>query len=144
VTGPLNNLSQFRQQKRTQFLPQHVVMVRGGHGLHKVSCGPAMPYSSTPCGWATPETAPSGLARPQSRQPATIFYPFEHPTPCDCVFISDFPLILTHQSSLSRLPSDASMVITVASMSPMHLRNVGFHCFHCLPLLAGRQPNHQS
>jgi hypothetical protein len=34
-----------------------VCMVRGGHGLPKVSPGPAMPYPSMPCRWATPETA---------------------------------------------------------------------------------------
>jgi hypothetical protein len=28
-------------------------MARGGHGLPKVSLGPAMPYPSTPCGRAT-------------------------------------------------------------------------------------------
>jgi hypothetical protein len=32
-------------------------MVRGGHRLPKVSPGPAMPYPSTPCGRATPQTA---------------------------------------------------------------------------------------
>jgi hypothetical protein len=32
-------------------------MVRDGRGLPKVSSGPAMPYSSTPVGRATPETA---------------------------------------------------------------------------------------
>ena len=32
-------------------------MARGGHGLPKVSPGPAMPDPSTPCGRATPETA---------------------------------------------------------------------------------------
>jgi hypothetical protein len=31
-------------------------MARGGHGLPKVSPGPAMPYPSTPCGWSTTET----------------------------------------------------------------------------------------
>jgi hypothetical protein len=30
---------------------------KGCHGLLKVSLGPAMPYPSTPCGRATPETA---------------------------------------------------------------------------------------
>jgi hypothetical protein len=29
-------------------------MARGGHGLPKVSPGPAMLYPSTPCGWVTP------------------------------------------------------------------------------------------
>jgi hypothetical protein len=32
-------------------------MARGGHGLPKVSCGPAMPKPYTPCGRATPQTA---------------------------------------------------------------------------------------
>jgi hypothetical protein len=32
-------------------------MARGGHGLPKVLLGPAMPYLSTLCGFATPETA---------------------------------------------------------------------------------------
>jgi hypothetical protein len=35
----------------------HGLMVRGGHGLCKVSPWPAMPYPSTPCEHATPETA---------------------------------------------------------------------------------------
>jgi hypothetical protein len=35
-------------------------MARGGHGLPKVSPGPAMIYPSTPSGWATPETAWQG------------------------------------------------------------------------------------
>jgi hypothetical protein len=32
-------------------------MARGGHGLLKVSQGPAMPYPSIPCGRANPETS---------------------------------------------------------------------------------------
>jgi hypothetical protein len=32
-------------------------MARGGHGLPKVLIGPAMPYPSTLCGFATPKTA---------------------------------------------------------------------------------------
>jgi hypothetical protein len=35
----------------------HKRMAWGGHGLPKVSCGPAMPNPSTPCGRATSETA---------------------------------------------------------------------------------------
>jgi hypothetical protein len=35
----------------------HGRMARGGHGLPKVSPGPAMPYPSTPCGRVTRETA---------------------------------------------------------------------------------------
>jgi hypothetical protein len=35
----------------------HERMARGGHGLPKVSPGPAMPNPSKPCGRATPETA---------------------------------------------------------------------------------------
>jgi hypothetical protein len=34
----------------------HGCMARGGHGLPKVSLGPAIPYASTPFGRATPET----------------------------------------------------------------------------------------
>jgi hypothetical protein len=33
------------------------VSCSGGYGIPKVSMGPAMPYPSTPCRWATPETA---------------------------------------------------------------------------------------
>jgi hypothetical protein len=32
-------------------------MARGGHGLPKLSLGPAIPYSSKPCRKTTPETA---------------------------------------------------------------------------------------
>jgi uncharacterized iron-regulated protein len=32
------------------FIPRHGCMARGGHGLLKVSLGPAMPELSTPCG----------------------------------------------------------------------------------------------
>jgi hypothetical protein len=32
-------------------------MARGGHKLPKVSPKPALPFSSTPCGQATPEVA---------------------------------------------------------------------------------------
>jgi hypothetical protein len=32
-------------------------MAKGGYGLPKVLLGPAMPYPSALCGWATPETA---------------------------------------------------------------------------------------
>ena len=38
-------------------LDNHGRMARGGHGLPKVSPGPAMPNQSIPCGWATPKTA---------------------------------------------------------------------------------------
>jgi hypothetical protein len=42
---------------RHKTLPSdHGRMGRGGHGLFKVSTGPGLPYLSTPCGWATPET----------------------------------------------------------------------------------------
>jgi hypothetical protein len=37
-----------------------------------------MPYPSTPCGRATPETA---LQPFQGGQPAAVFYSFGHPTP---------------------------------------------------------------
>jgi hypothetical protein len=35
----------------------HGRMVRGDDGLPKVSPGPAIPYASMTCGWATPEMA---------------------------------------------------------------------------------------
>jgi hypothetical protein len=35
----------------------HGRIARGGHGLSKVSLGPTMPYLSTPCRRATPDTA---------------------------------------------------------------------------------------
>jgi hypothetical protein len=35
----------------------HRRMARGGHGLPKVSPEPTMPYPSSPCGQATPQTA---------------------------------------------------------------------------------------
>jgi hypothetical protein len=47
-------------------------MATGFHGLPKVSPELAMPYPSTPCGRATPETFV---------RPAAVFYPFEYPTP---------------------------------------------------------------
>jgi hypothetical protein len=36
---------------------RHGRMARGGHELHKVLPGSALPYPSTPCGRATPEMA---------------------------------------------------------------------------------------
>jgi hypothetical protein len=49
---------------------EHVRMTRGGHGLPKVSCGPAMPYHTTTCGQAV-----LGMASPQDGRPAAFFYP---------------------------------------------------------------------
>jgi hypothetical protein len=57
-------------------------MERGGHGLPKVSPGPAMLYLSMPCGWAIPKTA----LRPFQGWPAhrtgglQLSYLFGHPT----------------------------------------------------------------
>jgi hypothetical protein len=56
-------------------------MARGGHGLHTVSLGPAMPFPSTPRRRATPETAISWVASPQGRRPVAVFYPLGHPAP---------------------------------------------------------------
>jgi hypothetical protein len=39
------------------YIFRHGRMASGGHGLPKVSPGPAMPDSSMPCGRATSETA---------------------------------------------------------------------------------------
>jgi hypothetical protein len=36
---------------------EHGCRARAGHGLSKVFLGLAMPYPSTPYGWATPKTA---------------------------------------------------------------------------------------
>jgi hypothetical protein len=46
----------WKDQKRPQS-QKHSRMARGGHGLPKVSPGPAMPNPSTPCERETPETA---------------------------------------------------------------------------------------
>jgi hypothetical protein len=54
----------------------HGRMSRGGHGLRKVSPGLAMPYPSTPCGQATPETR-----KPFLRWPAAVYHFSGHPTP---------------------------------------------------------------
>jgi hypothetical protein len=47
-------------------------MARVGHALPKVSLGPAIPYPSTPCRRATPETALWSVA---------VFYPLGHLMP---------------------------------------------------------------
>jgi hypothetical protein len=59
-------------------------MGRGIHGLPKVSPGLAMPDPSTPCGWASPQTAlwPFGgwpARRADGR--AAVFYPLGYPFP---------------------------------------------------------------
>jgi hypothetical protein len=56
----------------------HRRTARGGHGLPKVSLGPANPYFYFPCrgGGGTP-----GVAHPTSGWPAVVFYPFGLPTP---------------------------------------------------------------
>jgi hypothetical protein len=41
-----------------------------------------MPYSSTPCRRATPETAVSGVICQQSERPAAVFFFLNHPSPC--------------------------------------------------------------
>jgi hypothetical protein len=43
----------------------HRRIARSGHEFPKLLLGPAMPYPSTPCRQATPETAVSEVARPQ-------------------------------------------------------------------------------
>jgi len=48
----------------------------GGHGLPKVSLGPAMLDLSMPCGKAT---AISGVARLQGQRLPAVFCPFGHP-----------------------------------------------------------------
>jgi hypothetical protein len=54
-------------------------MARVGYGLPKVSVGAAMAYPSMPCERATPETAVLGVARPQAKWPAAIFYLLDTP-----------------------------------------------------------------
>jgi hypothetical protein len=68
--------SHSRQTKETlsgSLKYRHGRMARGGHGLPKVSLGPAMPYPSTPCGWPTYRAGGLRLT--------SDFYPFGHPTP---------------------------------------------------------------
>jgi hypothetical protein len=87
---PRTNATRNRERRKNQIYGPlcsdggHRHMVRGGHGLPKVSPGPAMPDPSTSCGRATPEKAlrlfqgwPAcrvGGLRPSST-------PFGHPTP---------------------------------------------------------------
>jgi hypothetical protein len=56
-----NDIAKRREQSvkllTMAMVSNHSCMARGGHGLPNVSLGPAMPYLSTPCGRATPETA---------------------------------------------------------------------------------------
>jgi hypothetical protein len=52
-------------KKTNALLRRHGRVARDGHGLLKVSLGPAMPNPSTPCGRSTPETA--------------VFQPLGHP-----------------------------------------------------------------
>jgi hypothetical protein len=58
-------------------------MARGGHGLPKVSLGPAMPYQSALYRWP-PWKQPYSCfigGRPQDRRPAAVFYSLGHPMP---------------------------------------------------------------
>jgi hypothetical protein len=72
------------------FIPYpHGCMATGGHGLPKVSLGPAMLYPSTHCGWATSETA--GVAHPQGCRPAAVFHPFGHSM--TCAFALPYPYL---------------------------------------------------
>jgi hypothetical protein len=57
----------------------HGRMAKGGHGLPKLSPGPAMPDHFMPCGRATPNMAVSRVARPQAERPAAIFTLLEIP-----------------------------------------------------------------
>jgi hypothetical protein len=51
---------------------RHGRRAKGGHGLPKVSLGPAMPNLSTPCERATPETARGQVACGRLLPPWTI------------------------------------------------------------------------
>jgi hypothetical protein len=62
---------------------KHLHISKGGHELPRprVSQGPALPYTSKPCG-RPPLKRPYGCFRgdcPQSRWPAAIFYPLGYP-----------------------------------------------------------------
>jgi hypothetical protein len=63
----------------------------GGHGLPKVSPGPAMPDPSTPFGWAIPETTLQPFlecpAHRAGEQLAAVFYSFRHPAPYAHAFL---------------------------------------------------------
>jgi hypothetical protein len=73
----------------------HGRTARSGHGLPKVSPGPAILYSSMPCGRATP-----GVARMQGGQPAGVFYPLGHPTPY--AYASDENSFRQHRYSMAK------------------------------------------
>jgi hypothetical protein len=51
------SLPTFQVRKTFRGGKKHGRMARGSHGLPKVSPGPAMHNTSTPCWWAIPETA---------------------------------------------------------------------------------------
>jgi hypothetical protein len=96
-------------------------MARGGHGLPKVSLGPAMPDPSMPSGilgvatrrvgsmhpFSTPlDTLQPFQGKPPAKQtPAAVFYPFGHPTP----YASDVNLSLASVWRPSNLPEAAAL-----------------------------------
>jgi hypothetical protein len=61
------------------FRPIICVMQRGGHGLPKISPGPALPFYALRTG--NPRNGLSELARPQGGRPAAVSYPFGRPSP---------------------------------------------------------------
>jgi hypothetical protein len=68
----------------------HGRLVRGGHGLPKVSPSFGMPNPSTPCGWATPETALQPFQgwpalRAGSLRPSSTLLDTPRPTPMDLI-----------------------------------------------------------
>jgi hypothetical protein len=77
----------------------HGRMARGGHGLPKVSPGPAMPYPSTPCRRTTYETA-LRLFQGWPAHRAGSLWPFSAPldTPC-CDLDTSFGLCHFPQKS---------------------------------------------
>jgi hypothetical protein len=82
-------------------------MARGGHGLPKVSHGPAMPDSSMPCGRAIPEKA----LRPY------IFFPFRHCMPYAYVLITLFVPSGSHLAVVQ--PNTAASPFSPIILSPV-------------------------
>jgi hypothetical protein len=83
----------------------HGRIARGGHGLPKVSPGPAMAYPSTPCGRATSETGLQPFQGWPSRrvaglQPSSSL--LDPPTPCAYDFDPDIEVTVLRLVTLEK------------------------------------------